>query len=149
MHAHWRAQARVREIKRHIADLVQVGSKPNQQVLKLMIDATCTADHKTRSRWGQALRYVWRRRKRRTMSRDEFDAFLHDHGGVVGCAAKSAVPKTNAIEGRLGFGFDTMAFQRMIASEQSNSGGAKLSNQIVERNGRTGQGQNSASILRA
>jgi hypothetical protein len=68
MHAHWRAQARVREIKRHLADLVQVGSKPNQQVLKFMIDASCTADHKTRSRWGQALTYVWRRRKRTTMS---------------------------------------------------------------------------------
>jgi len=119
MHAHWRAQARVREIKRHIADLVQVASKPNQHVLKLMIDASCTADHKTRSRWGEALKCIWRRRKRRRMSRLDFQDFLHCNGGVVGCAAKSALPKVKAIEGRLGCGFDSLAFQRMIASEQS------------------------------
>jgi hypothetical protein len=97
MHAHWRAQARVRKIKRHIADLVQVGSKPNQQVLKLMIDASCTADHKTRSRWGQALRYIWRRRKRKTVSRVEFQDFLRCNGGVLGCAARSAKPKTKLV----------------------------------------------------
>jgi hypothetical protein len=121
MHAQCRAQARVREIKRHIADLVQIGSKPNQRVLKLMIDASCTADHKTRSRWGQALRYVWRRRKHRTMSRDDFDAFLHDHGGVVGCASKVATPKMKPIEGRLGSDFDSLAFQKSINSQKSEA----------------------------
>ena len=121
MHAHWRAQARVREIKRHIADLVQVGSKPNQQVLKLMIDASCTADQKTRSRWGQALKYIWRRRKRTTMSREEFDAFLHRHGGVVGCAGKGAIPKIKSVEGRLGLGFDSLAFRKSIESQKSEA----------------------------
>ena len=57
-------------------------------MLKLIIDATCNADSKTKSRWGQALKYVWQRCKRITMSRDKFNAFLHDHGGVVGCASK-------------------------------------------------------------
>jgi hypothetical protein len=109
------------EIKRHIADLVRMGSKPNQQVLKLIVDASCTADHKTRSRWGQALRYVWRRRKRKISSGQEFNEFLHCHGGVVGCAARFAKPKTKLVEGRLGRGFDSLAFQRMIALEQSSS----------------------------
>jgi hypothetical protein len=86
-----------------------------------MIDASCTADHKTRSRWGQALRYVWRRRKRKTVSRLDFQDFLHCNGGVVGCAAKAAVPKRIPAEGRLGCGFDSLAFQRMIASEESSS----------------------------
>jgi hypothetical protein len=120
MHAHWRAQARVRGVKRHIADLVQVGSKPNQQVLKLMIDASCAADHKTRSRWGQALRYVWRRRKRKRVSRVDFRDFLHCNGGVVGCAAKSAIPKMKSVEGRLGCGFDSLAFQKSIDSQKSD-----------------------------
>jgi hypothetical protein len=124
MHAHWRAQARVREIKRHIADLVQVGSKLNQQVLKLMIDASCTADHKTRSRWGQALNYIWRRRKRKTMSRQEFDQFLQCNGGVAGCAAKSALPKVKPIEGRLGFGFDGLAFRTRTRPEPERSSAA-------------------------
>jgi hypothetical protein len=74
-------------------------------VLKLIIEASCAADRKTRSRWGQALRYVWRRSKRRTMSREEFDAFLHCHGGVLGCAAKLAVPKIKPDQFRLGSGF--------------------------------------------
>jgi hypothetical protein len=38
MHAHWRAQARVREIRRHIADLVQVRLRPTQHMVKLLID---------------------------------------------------------------------------------------------------------------
>ena len=92
MHAHWRTEARRREVRKQISDFPGA-SKPNQYVLKLIIDATCNADSKTKSRWGQALKYVWQRCKRITMSRDEFDAFLHDHGGVVGCAAKVAVPK--------------------------------------------------------
>jgi hypothetical protein len=121
IHAHWRAQARVREIRRHIADLVQVRLRPTQHMVKLLIDASCTADHKTRSRWGQALRYVWQRCKRITMSRQEFNPFLHCNSGVAGCAAKSALPKMNAIQGRLGCGFDSLAFQKMIASEQSSS----------------------------
>ena len=108
-------------MKRQIADLVQVASKPNQQVLKLMIDATCTADQKTKSRWGQALRYVWQRCKRQTMSRDEFDAFLHCHGGVVGCAAKSAIPKMKPDVSRLGFGFDSLAFQKSIDLQKSEA----------------------------
>jgi hypothetical protein len=121
MHAHWRARARVREIKGHIADLAQVRSRPNQHMLKLIIDATCNAHSKTKSRWGQALKYIWRRRKRKTVSRLDFQDFLHCNGGVVGCAAKAAVPKMKRVEGRLGFGFDSLAFQKMTASEQSGS----------------------------
>jgi len=66
-------------------------------MVKLLIDASCTADHKTRSRWGQALKYIWRRRKRKTVSRLDFQDFLHCNGGVVGCAAKSALPKMKPI----------------------------------------------------
>jgi hypothetical protein len=119
-HAQWRTAARSREVRKQISEFC-VRSKLDQHMLKLIIDASCTADHKTRSRWGQALKYVWRRRQRKTVSRVDFEDFLHCNGGVVGCAAKSAIPKMNSVEGRLGFGFDTIAFRRRIASEQSSS----------------------------
>jgi hypothetical protein len=38
-------------------------SNIEQHLLKLIVYASCSADHKTKSRWAQALRYVWRRRK--------------------------------------------------------------------------------------
>lgn len=97
----WRADLGADEIKR------QIGTPLNsdQHLPKLIIDASCTADHKTKSRWGQALRYVWRRRKHRTTSRQQFDAFLNCNGGVAGCAAKIAKLRVKAIEGQLGFGF--------------------------------------------
>jgi hypothetical protein len=84
MHAHWRTEA--------------------QHLLKLIVDASCTADHKRRSRWGQALRYVWRRRKYKATSRRKFDSFLHSHAGVAGCASKVATTKIRSVEGRLGVG---------------------------------------------
>ena len=93
LHSRWRAAIGRRIFRAQVADLASRPMKPDQRVLKLIIDTSCTADQKTRSRWGQALRYVWRRRKRQTVSREEFDAFLHCNGGVVGCAAKSAMPK--------------------------------------------------------
>jgi hypothetical protein len=125
MHAQWRTEARSSEVRKQISEFC-ARSKLDQHMLKLMIDASCTADHKTRSRWGQGLRYVWRRRKHRTMSRGDFQDFLHCNGGMVGCAAKCAVPKTVLVEGRLGFGFDTLAFQRMTALAQSGSAGQPL-----------------------
>jgi hypothetical protein len=124
MHAQWRTEAGSREVRKQISEFC-ARSKLDQHMLKLIIDASCTADHKTRSRWGQALRYVWRRRKRRTMSRDKFNAFLHCNGGVVGCAAKSAIPKIKSVEGRLGLGFDSLAFRKSIDSQKSD-GTARL-----------------------
>jgi hypothetical protein len=55
------------------------------------------------------------------MSREEFDAFLHGHGGVVGCAAKCAVPKMKPDVSRLGFGFDSLAFQKSIDPQKSDA----------------------------
>ena len=121
VHGQWRADLGMREIRRQIVHVTKAPLKADVHGLKLIIDACCAADYRTKSRWGQALKYVWRRRKHRTMSREEFDAFLHDHGGVVGCASRVAAPKKNAIEGRLGLGFDSLAFQKMIDSRQSEA----------------------------
>ena len=125
MHAQWRSDLGIRETRRQIVDVTKVPSNSDQHLLKLITDASCAADYRTRSRWGQALKYVWRRRKRKTVSRDEFDAFLHCNGGVVGCAGKSAIPKIKSVEGRLGFGFDSLAFRKSIDSQKSD-GTARL-----------------------
>ncbi len=93
------------EIKTQIAGVTNTPLNFDQHLLKLMIDASCAADYKTKSRWGQALRYVWRRRKHKIMSRAQFDRFLNCNGGVAGCASKIAIVKMKPIEGRLGFGF--------------------------------------------
>jgi hypothetical protein len=123
VHAHWHAQARLGEIKMQIAGLVRVGaSNQEQHMLKLIIDASCTADHKTQSRWGQALRYVWRRRKHKHTSRKQFDPLLHCNGEVAGCASGIALAKRRLGDGsRLGFGFDSRAFQKSIDSQKSDA----------------------------
>jgi hypothetical protein len=46
------------------------------------------------------------------------DAPFH---GVRVCAAKSAVPKMKSVEGRLGPGFDSLAFQKSIDSQKSEA----------------------------
>ena len=94
----------------------------DQHSLKLIIDASCTADFRTKSRWGQALRYVWQRRKHRIKSREQFDRFVNGNGGIAGCAAKVAVERRLPNDGsRLGFGFDALAHQKMIDADQSSA----------------------------
>ena len=117
----WRAAIGRRIFRAQVADLASRPMKPDQQLLKLIIDASCTADHKTRSRWGQALRYAWRHRKQKRMSRRVFDEFLHCNGGVAGCAAKSAIPKVKPDVSRLGFGFDSIAFRKGIELQKSET----------------------------
>jgi hypothetical protein len=51
----------------------------------VIIDATSTADNKTKSRCTRALRYA---RERKTWK--DLGAFLRDNGGPAGCAAQFA-----------------------------------------------------------
>jgi hypothetical protein len=66
--------------------------RSGHDVLRILIDLTSRADHKSRSRWAQALRYTYDHR-------DEWQAdkslrrFFADNGGVAGCAKKIAKPK--------------------------------------------------------
>lgn len=59
---------------------------------RILIELTSTADHKSLSRWAQALRYAF-------ANRDdwEFDKtlkkFFDENGGVSGCARKQARPR--------------------------------------------------------
>jgi hypothetical protein len=50
--------------------------------IRVLIDATCTADRRTKSRWTMALRYAWRRRTHW----NGVTRYIKDHGGVAGSA---------------------------------------------------------------
>ena len=60
--------------------------KPSTYPIRVIIDATSTADNKTRSRWTSALRYAWRERKIWT----DLASFLRKNGGPAGCADQFA-----------------------------------------------------------
>ena len=54
--------------------------------IRVLIDATSSADLKTRSRWSRALRYAWQERS--TWS--DLTMFLRENGGPAGCADQFA-----------------------------------------------------------
>ena len=69
-----------------IAKLFGLRNQKRAHPIRVSIDATSTADLKTRSRWSRALRYAWRERKTWT----DLDAFLRENGGPAGCASQFA-----------------------------------------------------------
>lgn len=63
----------------------------------MLINLCSYADRKSKSRWSQALRYAYRRRKR-WQSNMTLMQFFGENGGVAGCArliAKARKPKCN------------------------------------------------------
>jgi hypothetical protein len=69
-----------------IAKLLGLRTGKRAHPIRVIIDATSTADLKTRSRWSRALRYAWQERKTWT----DLDAFLRENGGPAGCADQFA-----------------------------------------------------------
>jgi hypothetical protein len=69
-----------------IAKLFQLRKLKRIQPIRVIIDATSTADNKMKSRWTRALRYAWRERKRWT----DLKIFLQENGGPAGCAEQFA-----------------------------------------------------------
>ena len=67
---------------RLIAKLFGLRNQNRTHPIRVIIDATSTADIKTRSRWTRALQYAWRERKTWT----DFRTFLRENGGPAGCA---------------------------------------------------------------
>jgi hypothetical protein len=71
---------------RRIAELFGLRKPNGTHPIRVIIDATSTADLKTRSRWTRALKYAWRERRKWTY----FQAFLRENGGPAGCAYQFA-----------------------------------------------------------
>ena len=71
---------------RLIAKLFKLRAQKRTHPIRVIIDATSTADLKTQSRWSRALKYAWRERKTWT----DFTSFLRENGGPAGCADQFA-----------------------------------------------------------
>ena len=68
------------------AKLFQLRLQKRTHPIRVIIDATSTADNKTKSRWTRALRYAWHERKTWT----KLTSFLRENGGPAGCAEQFA-----------------------------------------------------------
>lgn len=64
--------------------VLEFDKKPNYQnhLFRAILDATCSVDRKTKSRWVRALRFAWRQR----CDWKHLDRFLRQNGGPAGCA---------------------------------------------------------------
>ena len=69
-----------------ISKLSGLRHQPDRHPIRIVIDATSTADRKSKSRWTQALRYAWRERSKW----GGLEQCLRANGGVAGCAQKFA-----------------------------------------------------------
>jgi hypothetical protein len=58
--------------------------------IRVIIDATSTADNKMKSRWSRALRYAWHERK----ASKDLRTFLRENAGPAGCADQFAAINT-------------------------------------------------------
>jgi hypothetical protein len=74
---------------RIIARLFGLRTEERAHPIRVIIDATSTADLKTRSRWTRALRYAGRERK----AWMDLTSFLRENGGPAGCAEQFAAVK--------------------------------------------------------
>jgi hypothetical protein len=71
---------------RRIAMLTGLRNQDRTHPIGVILDATSTADIKTRSRWSRALRYAWYERK----ASKDLRTFLRENGGPAGCADQFA-----------------------------------------------------------
>jgi len=86
LYRRFRRRKVAREAGRRVATVFATASPATAHPLRVLLDATATADYKTKSRWTLALRYAWRQRHAWT----DFASFVADHGGIAGCARKWA-----------------------------------------------------------
>jgi hypothetical protein len=67
-----------------IAKLFGLTIRNGTHPIRVFIDATSTADNKTKWRWTQALRFAWAERHAWTT----LPTFVRNYGGAAGCAAE-------------------------------------------------------------
>lgn len=73
-----------------ISDLADLPPQPNRHPVRSIIDATCKADEKSRSRMARATRYAY------SQNWDEnIRTRLKEAGGIAGCADKFAEMNKN------------------------------------------------------
>ena len=75
-----------RTVAKRMAELAGLNHQPDCHPIRTIIDATSTADRKSKSRWTQALRFAWRERSKYK----NLPECLRANGGIAGCAEKWA-----------------------------------------------------------
>jgi hypothetical protein len=81
-----RRTKQAKKATRLIAKMFGLRNQKRTHPIRVIIDATSTADNKKKSRWTRALRYAWyKRRKWRDLK-----TFLRENGGPAGCAEQFA-----------------------------------------------------------
>jgi hypothetical protein len=81
-----RRRNEAKPLARRMAELFGLRSQKRTHPIRVIIDATSTADIKTRSRWTRALRYAWRERK----AWADLTLFLRENSGPAWCADQFA-----------------------------------------------------------
>jgi hypothetical protein len=75
-----------RTVANRIARLARLSVQHDRHVIRTIIDASSSADRRSKSRWYRALRYAWRERGQ-WLSLNEC---LRANGGIAGCASRWA-----------------------------------------------------------
>lgn len=75
-----------RPLVSRIARVAGLVPQPDRHPIRTIIDATSSADRKSKSRWTQALRFAWRERSKW----QDLTECLRANGGIAGCADKWA-----------------------------------------------------------
>jgi hypothetical protein len=78
-----RRTKRAKKAATRVAKLFGLRKQNHTHCIRVIIDATSTADIKSRSRWTRALKYAWR--ERRTWK--DLGSFLRENGGPAACGA--------------------------------------------------------------
>ena len=86
LYATWKRVGDARAAAKRLARLVGSSVQHDRHPIRTIIDATSTADRKSKSRWTQALRFAWRERDKWK----NLTQCLRANGGVAGCADKWA-----------------------------------------------------------
>lgn len=75
-----------RPLVSRIARVAGLVAQPDRHPIRTIIEATSSADRKSKSRWTQALRFAWRERSKW----QDLTECLRANGGIAGCADKWA-----------------------------------------------------------
>ena len=86
LYAEWKRTGDTRTAAKRMARLAGSGVKHGLHPIRTIIDATSSADRKSKSRWTQALRFAWRKRSEWT----DLTKCLRANGGIAGCADRWA-----------------------------------------------------------
>ena len=86
LYAAWKHAGEARSVANRVARLAGWRMQRNRHPIRTIIDATSTADRKSKSRWTQALRFTWRERSKWK----DLTECLRANQGIAGCAQKFA-----------------------------------------------------------